>query len=93
MHGIGRYFIFMGNLFIKREPLKTYLKQILDECIKVGIDSIVIVTIVSSFIGAVTCIQTAYNLVSPLLPRYVISLVVRDMTLMLAPTSLVNLEL
>jgi len=87
MHGIGRYFIFMGNLFIKREPLKTYLKQILDECIKVGIDSIVIVTIVSSFIGAVTCIQTAYNLVSPLLPRYVISLVVRDMTLIeLAPT-------
>ncbi len=87
MKGIGRYFIFLGNLFIKREPLKTYFKQILDECIKVGIDSIVIVTIVSTFIGAVTCIQTAYNLVSPLIPRYVISLVVRDMTLLeLAPT-------
>ncbi len=87
MHGIGRYFIFLGNLFIKREPVKTYLKQILDECIKVGTDSLVIVTIVSTFIGAVTCIQTAYNLVSPLLPRYVISLVVRDMTLIeLAPT-------
>lgn len=87
MHGIGRYFIFLGNLFIKREPAKIYFKQIIEECIKVGIDSIVIVTIVSSFIGAVTCIQTAYNLVSPLLPRYVISLVVRDMTLIeLAPT-------
>lgn len=87
MRGIGRYFIFLGNLFIKREPIKTYLKQILDECIKVGIDSLVIVTIVSTFIGAVTCIQTAYNLVSPLIPRYVISLVVRDMTLLeLAPT-------
>ena len=87
MKGIGRYFIFLGNLFIKREPLKTYFKQILDECIKVGIDSVVIVTIVSTFIGAVTCIQTAYNLVSPLIPRYVISLVVRDMTLLeLAPT-------
>ena len=87
MHGIGKYFIFLGNLFIKREPIKTYLKQILEECIKVGIDSLVIVTIVSTFIGAVTCIQTAYNLVSPLIPRYVISLVVRDMTLLeLAPT-------
>jgi phospholipid/cholesterol/gamma-HCH transport system permease protein len=87
MVGIGKYFIFLGNLFIKREPIKTYVKQILDECIKVGIDSIVIVTIVSTFIGAVTCIQTAYNLVSPLIPRYVISLVVRDMTLLeLAPT-------
>lgn len=87
MVGIGKYFIFLGNLFIKREPVKTYMKQILDECIKVGINSIVIVTIVSTFIGAVTCIQTAYNLVSPLIPRYVISLVVRDMTLLeLAPT-------
>lgn len=87
MVGIGKYFIFLGNLFIKREPIKTYLKQILEECIKVGINSIVIVTIVSTFIGAVTCIQTAYNLVSPLIPRYVISLVVRDMTLLeLAPT-------
>lgn len=37
--------------------------------------------------GAVTTIQTAYNLVSPLIPDYVISLVVRDMTILeLAPT-------
>ena len=87
MRGIGKYFIFLGNLVIKREPFKIYIKQIFNECIKVGIDSIVIVTIVSTFIGAVTCIQTAYNLVSPLIPRYVISLVVRDMTLLeLAPT-------
>ena len=87
MRGIGKYFIFLGNLVIKREPFKIYIKQIFNECIKVGIDSIVIVTIVSTFIGAVTCIQTAYSLVSPLIPRYVISLVVRDMTLLeLAPT-------
>lgn len=87
MHGIGQYFIFLGNLFIKRETFATYMKQIIDECIKVGIDSLVIVSIVSTFIGAVTCVQTAFNLVSPLIPRYVISLVVRDMTLLeLAPT-------
>ncbi len=37
--------------------------------------------------GAVTTIQTAYNLISPLIPDYVISLVVRDMTILeLAPT-------
>lgn len=87
MHGIGKYFIFLGNLFVKREAFSTYFKQFMDECIKVGIDSLVIVSIVSTFIGAVTCVQTAFNLVSPLIPRYVISLVVRDMTLLeLAPT-------
>lgn len=87
MHGIGKYFIFIGNLVVKREPFNIYMKQIIEECIKVGINSLVIVSIVSTFIGAVTCIQTAYNLVSPLIPGYVISLVVRDMTLLeLAPT-------
>lgn len=87
MKGIGKYFIFLGQLFVKREPLKTYFKQIVDECVIIGIDSLIIVTIVSTFIGAVTTVQTAYNLVSPLIPKYIISLVVRDMTLLeLAPT-------
>lgn len=84
---IGRYFLFLQSLIIKREPFNTYIRLIIDECIKVGIDSIFIVAIVSTFIGAVTAVQTAYNIVSPLIPNYVVSLVVRDMTLLeLAPT-------
>ncbi len=87
MKVIGRYFIFMHSIFVKREGFNTYVKLVIDECVKVGIDSIFIVVIVSTFIGAVTAVQTAYNLVSPLIPNYVISLVVRDMTLLeLAPT-------
>ncbi len=84
---IGRYFLFLQSLIIKRESFNTYIRLIIDECIKVGIDSIFIVAIVSTFIGAVTAVQTAYNIVSPLIPNYVVSLVVRDMTLLeLAPT-------
>lgn len=87
MKTLGKYFIFLGSLFVKREKFKTYVGLVVDECIKVGIDSIFIVVIISTFIGAVTAVQTAYNLVSPLIPNYVISLVVRDMTLLeLAPT-------
>ena len=87
MKGIGRYFIFLGQLFVKRETPRVYAKQVLNECILIGINSLVIVTIVSTFIGAVTAIQTAYNLVSPLVPDYIISVIVRDMTLLeLAPT-------
>jgi len=84
---IGRYFLFLHSLIIKRESFNTYVRLIVDECIKVGIDSIFIVAIISTFIGAVTAVQTAYNIVSPLIPNYVVSLVVRDMTLLeLAPT-------
>ena len=79
---IGKYFIFLHSLFIKRESFNTYIRLTLDECIKVGIDSIFIVVIISTFIGAVTAVQTAYNFVTPLIPRYVISLIVRDMTLL-----------
>lgn len=87
MKKIGKYFIFLGLLFIKRERFKVYVRLILDECTKIGVGSLIIVSIVSTFIGAVTCIQTAYNLVSPLIPKYIVALIVRDMTLLeLAPT-------
>jgi len=84
---IGKYFIFLGLMFTNRESFRTYIGLILDEAILIGINSITIVSIVSIFIGAVTAIQTAYNLVSPLIAKYVISMVVRDMTILeLAPT-------
>lgn len=87
MKSIGKYIIFLGNLFIRRESFRTYIGLFFEECIKIGYNSIFIVTIVATFMGAVTTIQTAYNLISPLIPDYVISLVVRDMTILeLAPT-------
>lgn len=43
--------------------------------------------LVSTFMGAVTTIQTAANLISPFVPRFVIAQVVREMTVLeLAPT-------
>ena len=79
--------IFLGKLVTNREPFRVYLKLFFDECILIGINSLTIVILVSVFIGAVMCLQTAFNLVSPIIPRYVISQVVRDMTLLeVAPT-------
>lgn len=79
--------MFMGSLFVKRESFKTYVKLVIDESMTIGVGSILIVVIISTFIGAVTAVQTAYNLISPLIPNHIISLIVRDMTLLeLAPT-------
>ena len=87
MASIGKYFIFLGSLFTNRESFGTYFKLIVDESVNIGINSIFLVALVSTFIGAVTTLQTAYNLVSPLIPNYIISLVVRDMTVLeLSPT-------
>lgn len=79
--------MFMSRLFTNREPLKVYVQLFFDECVAIGIDSLGIVVIVSVFIGAVMAVQTAVNLVSPLIPLYVIGQIVRDMTLLeIAPT-------
>lgn len=87
MKSLGKYLIFIHNLFVRRETFRSYVKLTIDEAIKVGFDSLFIVLIVSVFLGAVTTLQTAYNLISPLIPDPIISLVVRDMTILeLAPT-------
>ncbi|NQW27753.1 MAG: ABC transporter permease [Flammeovirgaceae bacterium] len=87
MKDLGQYMIFLGNLFVRRETFGTYFKLTIQECINVGYNSLLIVTIVSIFMGAVTTIQTASNLIGPFIPNYVISLVVRDMTVLeLSPT-------
>lgn len=87
MKSIGKYIIFLSKIFTNREPFKVYWQLFIDECMLIGIDSVVIVVITSTFIGAVSAIQTSYNLVSPLIPIYIIGTVVRDMTLSeLAPT-------
>ena len=87
MKGFGRYMIFLGSLLVRRETFKTYYKLTIDECILIGVKSIALVALVATFIGAVTTVQTAYNMVSPLIPRYIIAQVVREMTVLeLAPT-------
>jgi len=87
MESIGKFMIFLGRQFVNRESFGTYVQLTITESVKVGYDSIFIFTIVSTFMGAVTTLQTAYNLVSPLIPGYVIAQVVRDMTILeLAPT-------
>lgn len=87
MSNLGRYILFLGKLFTNPESFRTYMRLILDECIYIGINSIVLVSIVSVFMGAVSTLQTAYNLINPLIPDSVIGLVVRDLTILeLAPT-------
>ena len=84
---LGKFTIFILSLFSNRERFVVYLKLIIDECILIGANSVFIVVIVSTFIGAVSAVQTAYNLYSPLIPKYIIGQIVRDMTVLeLAPT-------
>jgi len=79
--------MFMASLFVRRETFATYYKLTLEECIQIGLKSAAMIGMVAFFMGAVTTVQIAGNLVSPFVPRFVISQVVREMTILeLAPT-------
>lgn len=87
MKEFGKYMIFLGTLVVRRETFMTYYRLVMEECMQIGVKSISLFVLVSTFMGAVTTVQTAYNMVTPLIPRYVISQVVREMTVLeLAPT-------
>jgi phospholipid/cholesterol/gamma-HCH transport system permease protein len=87
MKEFGRYMMFLGTLLVRRESFGSYYKLVMEESMQIGVKSVLLFALVSSFMGAVTTVQTAYNLVSPLIPKFVIAQVVREMTILeLAPT-------
>ena len=83
----GSFVLFLYNMVARAERLKTLWTRFFEEAILIGVNSVFIVGIVSAFIGAVTCIQIAYNLTNPLIPKSTIGYMVREMTILeLAPT-------
>ena len=84
---IGRYLGMIKGMISRPENAKMYWKEFIHQCSEIGIGSLGIVVIISIFMGAVSTVQTAYQLVSPLIPLTVIAQVVRDTVIMVfAPT-------
>ena len=78
----GRYCLFMKRVFALPDKWKVFGKRILDEVVKLGVDSIPLVLIISVFIGAVIAIQMQLNIMSPLIPAYTVGLATRDIVLL-----------
>lgn len=75
------------DMVSRPENHRLYWKELMHQCNEIGIRSVGIVVIISVFLGAVTTVQTAYQLITPLIPKTVIAVIVRDnIILELAPT-------
>ncbi|MFN9710570.1 MAG: MlaE family ABC transporter permease [Bacteroidota bacterium] len=84
---LGRYLLMLRGMISKPENWRLYWKELMHQCNEIGIRSITIVVIISIFLGAVTTVQTAYQLVTPFIPKTIIAVIVRDnIILELAPT-------
>ena len=90
---IGKYILMIKGMFSKPENWKMYWKEFMHQCSEIGIGSLGIVAIISFFIGAVSAIQTAYQLVSPLIPLSTISQIVRDTVILEFAPTLVSIVL
>src|SRR6218665_2644561 len=77
----------LRGMFTRPENGKMYWKEFMRQCSDIGIGSLGIVGIISVFIGAVSTLQTAYQLVSPIIPPSTIAQIVRDTVILeFAPT-------
>jgi phospholipid/cholesterol/gamma-HCH transport system permease protein len=90
---IGRFARFIARVIDKPEKGKIFFSQIIKEIHKLGIDSIGIVMIISLFMGAVIALQTAYNLINPLLPDYLVGYTTRESMILEFSSTIVGLIL
>lgn len=87
LYHFGSYILFLKRMISRPEKLKVYWERTALEMKNIGVGSLAIVAIIAVFQGAVTTLQIAYQLVSPLVANPVIGSIVSDSSMLeLAPT-------
>lgn len=85
----GKYMLLLGLTFRKPQKMGIFFQNLSREMVSIGYDSLVIVSIISVFTGAVTTVQTAYQLTSGLISDTIIGSIVSESTILeLSPTVL-----
>lgn len=90
---MGEYSLLMAQVFRRPNKWSFFFRQLIREMAKYGLDSIWIVVIISFFIGTVITIQLSINMVSPLIPRFTIGYVSREIIFLEFSSSIMSLIL
>ena len=75
---VGEYCLFLKKVFRKPEKLRIFWRQFIAESDKLILSSILLVGVISLFIGGVLVIQTASNLENPIIDKMYIGYMVRE---------------
>ena len=75
---VGEYLLFMKTVFRKPEKMRIFWRQLVNESDKLIMSSILLVGVISIFIGGVLVIQTASNLENPIIDKMYIGYMVRE---------------
>jgi phospholipid/cholesterol/gamma-HCH transport system permease protein len=84
---IGKYFMMLREVFKRPQKWKVFRETLFREIEDLGLKSLGIIMFISFFIGGVVAIQTALNVDSPFIPKYLIGFATkRSMILEFGPT-------
>ena len=75
---VGSYILFLKMVFRRPERWRIFWRQFINEADKLIISSILLVGVISLFIGGVLVIQTASNLENPLIDKMYVGYMVRE---------------
>ena len=93
LNELGKYILMLKGMFSKPENWKMYWKEFMHQCSEIGIGSLGIVVIISTFMGAVSAVQTSYQMTTPFIPPETISMIVRDTVILEFSPTLVSIVL
>ncbi len=90
---IGKYMMMLWVVFSRPEKWKVFRQRLFHEIQFIGINSIPIVALMSTFMGGVIALQTASNMDSPFLPEYTIGYITRSSTILEFSPTIISLIL
>ncbi|MFY0603578.1 MAG: ABC transporter permease [Flavobacteriaceae bacterium] len=84
---IGKYFLMLSQVFRRPQRGRVFREALFREIDELGLKSLGIIMFISFFIGGVIALQTALNIESPFIPKYLIGFATkRSIILEFAPT-------
>ena len=83
----------MWVVFSRPEKAGIFRRRVFTEIETIGINSIPIVALMSTFMGAVIALQTASNIDSPLLPAYTVGYITQSSTILEFSPTIISLIL
>jgi phospholipid/cholesterol/gamma-HCH transport system permease protein len=93
IRNIGAYFLMLSWVIRKPKKMSIFWRMLMDELQFIGINSIPIVALMSTFMGAVISLQTASNMDSPLLPAYTVGYITQSSIILEFSPTIISLIL
>jgi len=80
-------------VFTKPKKWKIFFSRLINELDNIGVSSLPIVGLMSTFIGGVIALQTASNMSNPLLPKYTVGYITQSSTILEFSPTIISLIL